>query len=300
MKVLIAYDGSLSADNSLNDLSRAGLPRDAEALIVNVQESWLPQLNYLNREVTNQTVIYSETSAAKTAFSAEEKEISVVNEKSPILVKALEKLTALFPDWHIETLLLSGSPSYEITQKAREWKADLVVAGSQGKTKFKFSHLGSVSQKIANEVECSARIVRGNIWKNGSPNRILVGLDCTRGSILAIEEVAKRMWIMGSEVRLVLALDSCEQKTKWLIDYIRSVKKKLENADLIVSELIEEGDPKQIIINASEEWGADCIFLGANDTEKHEKNHLLGSVSTAVIARAHCTVEIVRETQQRQ
>jgi Universal stress protein family len=142
-------------------------------------------------------------------------------------VKAFEKLTFLFPDWHIETLLLQGSRSYEITQKAREWKANLVVVGSQGKTKNKLIHLGSVSQKIANEVECSVRIVRGYIWKNSSPSRILIGLDCTKGSMLAVEEVAQRMWIMGSEVRLVAALDSPEQNTK-RFDFFRrkSVRRK--------------------------------------------------------------------------
>jgi nucleotide-binding universal stress UspA family protein len=271
-------------------LLRAGLPREAEALIVNVQERWLSQPNHLK-----EPIIPTEASGAKTAPAKEEKEISVINSESPVLAKAFEKLTSLYPNWHIETLLLYGSPSYEITQKAREWNADLVVAGSQGQTKNKFSHLGSVSQKIANEVECSVRIVRGYIWKNGSPSRILIGLDCTDGSMLAVEEVVQRMWIMGSEVRLVMALDSLEQKNNWLNEYVKSVKKKLEHADLAVTELIEEGDPKQVIINASEEWGADCVFLGANDTEKHKKNHLLGSVSTAIIARAHCTVEIVRE-----
>src|SRR5678815_4963496 len=36
MKVLIAYDGSAHADAALEDLRRAGLPREAEALIVSV------------------------------------------------------------------------------------------------------------------------------------------------------------------------------------------------------------------------------------------------------------------------
>src|SRR3712207_8455844 len=38
MKVLIAYDGSAYADAALDDLRRAGLPREAEALIVSVSD----------------------------------------------------------------------------------------------------------------------------------------------------------------------------------------------------------------------------------------------------------------------
>jgi hypothetical protein len=38
MKILIGYDGSESADAALHDLQRAGLPDDAEALIVSVAD----------------------------------------------------------------------------------------------------------------------------------------------------------------------------------------------------------------------------------------------------------------------
>src|ERR1044072_3919341 len=38
MRVLIAYDGSAHADAALGDLRRAGLPREAEALLVSVDD----------------------------------------------------------------------------------------------------------------------------------------------------------------------------------------------------------------------------------------------------------------------
>ena len=42
MKIVIGYDGSEQADAALDDLRRAGLPRDAEALIVSVADSAMP------------------------------------------------------------------------------------------------------------------------------------------------------------------------------------------------------------------------------------------------------------------
>src|SRR6185436_18221378 len=42
MKILIAYDGSESADKAIDSLSRAGLPSEADALVVSVAEVWLP------------------------------------------------------------------------------------------------------------------------------------------------------------------------------------------------------------------------------------------------------------------
>jgi hypothetical protein len=42
MRVLIGYDGSESADAALDDLQKAGLPRDLKVLIVSVGEIAMP------------------------------------------------------------------------------------------------------------------------------------------------------------------------------------------------------------------------------------------------------------------
>ena len=42
MKILIAYDGSESADKGIDDLSRARLPIEADVVVVSVAEVWLP------------------------------------------------------------------------------------------------------------------------------------------------------------------------------------------------------------------------------------------------------------------
>jgi hypothetical protein len=41
MKTLIAYDGSENAEKGIDDLSRARLPSEADALAVSVAEVWL-------------------------------------------------------------------------------------------------------------------------------------------------------------------------------------------------------------------------------------------------------------------
>ena len=48
MKVLIGYDGSDSARDAIQGLSRAGLPRGTEVLVVSVADVWpqLPQSAY--------------------------------------------------------------------------------------------------------------------------------------------------------------------------------------------------------------------------------------------------------------
>ena len=56
-------------------------------------------------------------------------------------------------------------------------------------------------------------------------------------------------------------------------------------------------DPKQMILQEAEGWGADCIFIGARGLNPLERL-LLGSVSRSVAARAHCSVEVVRQRKQ--
>ena len=295
MKILVAYDGSTCADDALNDLPRAGLPREADALIVQVQERWLsPPLGY---KAVEDAVIPTNSVAAKPARDMVEPQAEANGEHLESLERASQSLTSYFPEWKTETLSLKGSPAREIIRRAKEWNASLIVVGSYGCTESKRFALGSVSQKIVNEASCSVRVVRGKAWKNGSPNRLLIGLDGSLGSMAAVKEVAGRMWTMGSEVRLVVARDVSENNSNWVGEYLKDAKKILENAELGVTELTEKGDPKQIIVAFAEEWGADCIFLGANEAGVGYEDHLLGSVSTAVVARAHCTVEIVRKRQ---
>jgi nucleotide-binding universal stress UspA family protein len=66
-----------------------------------------------------------------------------------------------------------------------------------------------------------------------------------------------------------------------------------ERSGLKATPLLEQGDPKRVIVEQAERWQADTIFLGATG---HGRLHrlMLGSVAAAVAARAHCSVEVVR------
>jgi nucleotide-binding universal stress UspA family protein len=59
---------------------------------------------------------------------------------------------------------------------------------------------------------------------------------------------------------------------------------------------VKEGDPKRELCKAAEEWGADCIFVGSAGFSNRFARFVLGSVSAAVAARAHCSVEVVRKS----
>ena len=72
------------------------------------------------------------------------------------------------------------------------------------------------------------------------------------------------------------------------------IVEKLNSENLSATLVVREGNPKQILVEEAENWGADCIFVGATKFNDFLTKYLLGSVSSAVVTRAHCSVEVVR------
>ena len=309
MKLLIGYDGSQCANAALDDLRRAGLPREAQAIILSVFEQWLPHAGHNNLSALTSGASRSNgvTPLPTAATTSAEK----ITETRALALDAKLRLQAHFPDWDIKAEESSGSPAREILKRAADWGPDLIAVGSQGCSGLGRFLLGSVSQKVANEAQCSVRVARGTAWKEGAPVRILLALDGSPGSDAAVEAVRWRMWPPETEVRITTVIDPSNGSIltqlgssagggvtstahAWVQEFIDSAAKKLRGAELIVSSKVEEGDPKSLIIANAEEWGAECIFVGASYAHSSIERLLLGSVATAVVSRAHCSVEIVR------
>jgi nucleotide-binding universal stress UspA family protein len=68
---------------------------------------------------------------------------------------------------------------------------------------------------------------------------------------------------------------------------------RIRSTGLHAEVLIRRGNPADEILEEADTWGADCISVGARGTRGIDRL-LLGSVSSAVSSRAHCSVEVVR------
>jgi nucleotide-binding universal stress UspA family protein len=230
-----------------------------------------------------------------------------MTEALSLALQARSRLQSHFPAWNISAEESAGSPAREILKRASEIKPDLIVLGSHGHSGLGRFLLGSVSQKVVNEAPCSVRVARGTVWKSAAPVRILLGLDGSCGSLAAVDVIAGRAWPIASEVRMVTIVDphtipsgpqlpagqSCVVD-EHVHEFIRKATRKLADAELTVSSKIEPGDPKKLLVAAAEEWGAECVFIGASCEPSSVGRLLLGTVATAVVARAHCSVEVVR------
>jgi nucleotide-binding universal stress UspA family protein len=313
MKILLGYDGSECADAALDDLIHAGLPPDAEAQILSVSEVWLPPPPPSAYEIVE------EAREAKSPAELERNFAKRCPEAKAALAlagRARDRVQTNFPDWKVTADSSCGSAAWELVSVADQWKPDLIVVGSHGRTAMGRFVLGSVSQRVLTEAHCSVRIARGRVDEPNSPVRIIVGTDGSRASDAALQAVAARNWPAHSEVMVVLVDDPLapeflgklipplaetieedrREEKAWVERISERSVELLRAAAIKVTCVVREGDPKRELCKAAEEWGADCIFVGSTGFSNRVERFILGSVSAAVAARAHCSVEVVRKS----
>jgi nucleotide-binding universal stress UspA family protein len=305
MKILVAYDGSESADAALHDLKRAGLNDDVEVLVMSVADVFVP--DPIN---DNGVPTYVPTPIRR----ARERAQYELEQAEVLAGRASEQIKSLFPNWRVNYQAQADSPAWALILRADEWKPDLIVMGARGLSSFGGRLIfGSISQRVLYEARCSVRIARGPGRQTDRPIRILIGVDNSSDSNAALEAVCNRNWPTGTEVGLLVVVDTVMpfalnpaepavmkwievgDENKW--DEVREIfepsAQKLRNAGVHAEVLIRRGNPADQILEEAHTWGADCIFVGAKGTRGIDRL-LLGSVSAAVSARAHCSVEVVR------
>jgi nucleotide-binding universal stress UspA family protein len=310
MKILVAYDGSECANAALEDLKRAGLRVESEVLVMTLADVFVP--SPINEEVDNTFPLYV-PEGIKLAHTRAQHQL----EQAEALAKrASEHIQSVFPKWQVTYKAEADSPAWALIRTADQWKPDLIVMGAQGHAVFGGRLiLGSISQRVLYEARCSVRIARGS-HKADNPVRLLIGVDNSSDSQAVVDAVCSREWPRGTEVGLLTVVDTVMTipnpsepwAMKWIEvgdeknwDQVREIfepyAEKLRRAGLHAEVLIRSGNPADQILQEADTWGADCILVGAKGTRGIERL-LLGSVSSAVSARAHCSVEIVRATDE--
>jgi nucleotide-binding universal stress UspA family protein len=308
MKVLVAYAPSDSPQSMLDELQRAGLPREAEAVVISVVDVDAPPVpddaavssTALNDRLN--TVLRAREQAFHDVVMKErDKAFLAVRDALESALRASEQIKSVFPAWDVSAEAYADSPAQAIIKKADDWGADLIVVGTHKRSPLERFILGSVSQKVVNEASRSVRVARSSSHESRSPMRILVGLDGSFFAEKAAQSVANRAWPMGSEVRLVTVTKpfgmygvAPDEQRNRATEAQKPVEAMLLEAGLKVSSVIREGDAKSALVAESESWGADCIFVGSRGLHRAFMRFFLGSVSGAVVANATCSVEVVR------
>lgn len=302
IRILVGYDGSSASDDAIDDLEFSGLPSRADAIVLNAADVPLMTSSDFPFAGRSDTLIDN-------GFNAISKE--ALDQARFIAKKGVKRLKSVFPLWRIKEEATLQSSSQAIVNKAVDWKADLVVVGAHGHSQAG-RFIGSISQLVLIQSSCSVRVGRESMnIKSGTTNLILA-LDSSPGASAVVKSVLSRSWPKKTHIHIVSALvphlspveRMAPAEIKWMkeitdedrkrIDsmvegYAQQLRKKVMN----VSTIISHGDPKHIIVREAEAWNADCIIMGARRLSQ-VRRFFLGSVSMAVAARAHCSVEIVR------
>jgi nucleotide-binding universal stress UspA family protein len=136
--------------------------------------------------------------------------------------------------------------------------------------------------------------------------KVLLALDLSAGSQVALHEAMTRPWPSGTSVDVIGAADTEKlpfaatvvaeivARTKNTID---SAAEKLQSVGLTARPRVVSGDPRTMIVDYAKEMGADLIVLGAHSSGGIA-GFLLGSVAKAVIQLAPCSVEVARKTHR--
>ena len=305
MKLLIAYDGSECARLALDDLRKAGLPSDVQATVVSIAD-----MICLPTRAGGADHEFPEWMADSIERAQDEREEAVERMNAESLLAA-ERLRAEFPGWLVEAEAFGDSPAWGILKRADQLRPDLIVLGSHGYSALGRLFLGSVSLKVLHAASCSVRITRVP-QRAPSPLRLLLGVDGSRHSLAAARAIESRSWPSGTKVRVVSAVDAVmataivlpsveiqrwveatPENDSWVQRMTTAVARQLREAALDVEALVVQGEPKHVLVEEAKRWKADCVFVGSQGLNAVERL-MLGSVSSAVAARAPCSVEVVR------
>lgn len=301
MKLLLATDGSTfsaaAARTVIAEVKREGA--EIRALhVVDIRKEASSEMTPLDGEVMN---------AAAQRRAAE----TLVEATGDLLRAGGFKTT---------TAVVWGDPRSKIIEVAEEWRADLIVLGSRGRTKLKAFLMGSVSDAVAHHASCSVEIVRvPKVEPMPQGLRVLLAMDGSELSEAVADAVIAQINPKSTQVKSLSVLNSFPLAEAEKIasqgypeneypDFVRArddlrdqanekllkTTEKLQAVGFNVTEtVVEEGDARDIILDCAERWRADLIVVGSHG-RNGIKRFLMGSVSEAVIRNAGCSVEVVR------
>jgi len=133
--------------------------------------------------------------------------------------------------------------------------------------------------------------------------KILIAVDASEASRLAVREVAARPWPQGTLFEVLSVADTGAALAapgleagilKSAEEAVRCAAEQLSAAGIASTSFALTGDPKAVVVDYANKANVDFIVVGAH-RESGVMQFLLGSVARAVVRHAHCSVEIVRQ-----
>jgi nucleotide-binding universal stress UspA family protein len=227
------------------------------------------------------------------------------DEVDDVVEAARERVRAAKPDLRVTAEASTGAPAHDLVERSAG--AEAVVVGAHGKGPVRGA-LGSVSLQVAMHAKCPVVVVRGQ-EPGLTTGPVVVGVDGSAVSKEAVAYAIEQASLRGAPLVVVYT---------WWIEFVEGVvvttpgspqwREVRERQRLTVAETmagwqekypdvqvevrIEHGRPADALVASSER--ARLLVVGARGRGGFG-GLVLGSVSHAVLHRAHCPVAVVRK-----
>ncbi|HZS07928.1 MAG TPA: universal stress protein [Blastocatellia bacterium] len=328
MKILIGYDGSACAEAALADLKCAGLPRKAEVFVLSVSAELIPAPASIGGVTTPfpEAEFKAEQEALMLARSARD----VVKTLFPEWHVRAEAATGSpagvligkADEWQPDLIVVGshgrsgfgrmffGSVSQKVLHEAR---CSVRVARGAGRNAGEPVRI-VVGVDGSEGARAAVKAVTTRHWPKGSEVRVVAALGTFPPTIFpptASEHMPAEVveWVEAENRKIREAVEAAVRRLEGVGLVAEAVIREgdpaffplgtqLPPAALSSRPVIREGDPQRLLCELAEEWGTDSIFVGAKGMGRIERM-LIGSVSSAVAANAHCSVEVVRQPERK-
>ena len=213
--------------------------------------------------------------------------------------------TATHTTASVSGVLASGSPAGRILDLSAE--ATMVVVGNRGRGGLRSAVLGSTSQQIAHHAQCPVVVVRDSAVT--SANQVVVGVDGSPASLVALREAFAQAKLRGASLLMVHAwstsfagtlvnsgqdfdrVRASEVDEGWALLNQSLEELKATDQSVEIIERLEQASPAAAIIEASKE--AVLTVVGSRGRGGFA-GLVLGSVSGSVLAHADSAVMVIR------
>ena len=141
--------------------------------------------------------------------------------------------------------------------------------------------------------------------------RVLIGVDGSPHSRAALDWVKRLPWPEGTRVIVASAIrvpimtsaemyvpastfdQLIEDERKAHQELVSEVEQELRDAGLTTRASVLHGDPREAIVQAAKDEGADLVVVGSHGRTGLAKL-LMGSVASHIVAHAPCSVLVVK------
>jgi len=292
MKVLLAVDGSASADRAASLVASLAWPMGSTIEVVTVYPGT--------------AAIFDMPGVVLDADVIQEAEDAMEAEARRIVIKVARRIAA--PDLTVQTQVVRGRAATALLDQVSEFKADLIVVGSRGRGPFESAVLGSVSAEVVDHSQVPVLVTRRDHIA-----RILLGEDGSRSAAAAADTVRRWSALHGAPIRVLSVADVDPQWNPWLRGaeiraaqaastasiherqeaLARSTAAALDKAGLVAEGVVEDGNPAHRLVEAAVNWDADLLVVGSHG--HGGLGPIVGSVARAVLYHAPCSVLVVPE-----